>query len=744
MSKNKTTKVLPAYNGYIETSKDALIILQSVLNGTLQAVQRRPLDNERKHLIKSGNTFVFIEETSGIKRWTDGTSWSPSRILGRFLIYRELSKNVSKENIKNSKKCADNLTKDSNASQEIATNNAEEVKVPASNTLPSLSGSKLTSQPITAYAMAGGDAIVSSINKRKRDRAKSEFSNEEYDAAKQATILDNYIYRSDGLIKKSISLCLYPNSTYRKTIHLVSYYNTNDVVNNLLIKPSNDNNLKEVTLSFELLEALRNTSLGHAITNKKNNGNTLESHGFVDTDGFDEFTMMNFLKDYNDRYATMNKRRQLNAVAPNYDPYRAANSSYFIENDQQYPSLQQQQQQQQQHRYAQVQERQSQDQQNQEQQQLQSHQAQQFHPSYQAGTYQIPQTSNFNYKYDYGFHHVQHPSSFASESSQVYNQSYYTPNVTYPSGTYTPQTSISSTGTRTNSYGYGSVGGFIPNTKLAKLSFDQSQTQAQAQSQSQQVSTSSSGPVPVTTQQPPQQPQPPQQSQSPNTMLTSRQSYDLYPSGTNTPQYVNTEAQNTGYTYPPYPSHTPQPQAQQYMQYQNSIDSTPKTNQYITNSSKQHVLSNVKNTGNSPLNGLAMYNTSNGNSNISRSNTPVLPHTGAAGQNILPFPQQAQLQMPMQIPSPLRIHPTNVLPSNEMHDNRKTAAITGAVINAANGSNNNNISANNSTNNASSSNGNNSNSNATGGFSGNSSAPNKFPMSLHTPGDIVPVTTSYI
>lgn len=32
----------------------------------------------------------------GIKRWTDGLVWSPSRILGNFLIYRELEKPTNK------------------------------------------------------------------------------------------------------------------------------------------------------------------------------------------------------------------------------------------------------------------------------------------------------------------------------------------------------------------------------------------------------------------------------------------------------------------------------------------------------------------------------------------------------------------------------------------------------------------------------------------------------------------------
>ncbi|KAF9907727.1 hypothetical protein EC991_010674 [Linnemannia zychae] len=41
-------------------------------------------------LIIPGSVFVFDEEESGIHRWTDGKIWSPSRICGNFLIYREL------------------------------------------------------------------------------------------------------------------------------------------------------------------------------------------------------------------------------------------------------------------------------------------------------------------------------------------------------------------------------------------------------------------------------------------------------------------------------------------------------------------------------------------------------------------------------------------------------------------------------------------------------------------------------
>lgn len=48
-------------------------------------VTRRLRDDERK-LVRSGQVFVFDERESGIKRWTDGLLWSPSRILWNFLV----------------------------------------------------------------------------------------------------------------------------------------------------------------------------------------------------------------------------------------------------------------------------------------------------------------------------------------------------------------------------------------------------------------------------------------------------------------------------------------------------------------------------------------------------------------------------------------------------------------------------------------------------------------------------------
>src|SRR6195952_5636341 len=82
----------PTFTGHVATTQDALILFEGCLQGHLSHVPRRPHDRERSTLIRSGSVFIYEENASGIKRWTDGVTWSPSRILGNFLVYRELDK----------------------------------------------------------------------------------------------------------------------------------------------------------------------------------------------------------------------------------------------------------------------------------------------------------------------------------------------------------------------------------------------------------------------------------------------------------------------------------------------------------------------------------------------------------------------------------------------------------------------------------------------------------------------------
>lgn len=82
---------IETFYGLIETTADALKVIELCRQGKLGRVRRRLHERERK-MIRSGSVFVFDETESGVKRWTDGRLWSPSRILGNFLIYRELER----------------------------------------------------------------------------------------------------------------------------------------------------------------------------------------------------------------------------------------------------------------------------------------------------------------------------------------------------------------------------------------------------------------------------------------------------------------------------------------------------------------------------------------------------------------------------------------------------------------------------------------------------------------------------
>ncbi|KDQ08468.1 hypothetical protein BOTBODRAFT_59327 [Botryobasidium botryosum FD-172 SS1] len=78
-------------NAFLRTTADCLIVLEAFERHMIPRIHRRLREPERRRFIRSGAVFVFDEKESEIKRWTDGFSWSPSRILGNFLVYREIS-----------------------------------------------------------------------------------------------------------------------------------------------------------------------------------------------------------------------------------------------------------------------------------------------------------------------------------------------------------------------------------------------------------------------------------------------------------------------------------------------------------------------------------------------------------------------------------------------------------------------------------------------------------------------------
>ncbi|KAH7322759.1 Gti1/Pac2 family-domain-containing protein [Stachybotrys elegans] len=81
--------MMETYHGYVRTPADAIKLFEACRLGLLPRVQRRLSEKERQS-IRSGSVFVWDEREAGMRRWTDGKSWSASRVSGSFLTYREM------------------------------------------------------------------------------------------------------------------------------------------------------------------------------------------------------------------------------------------------------------------------------------------------------------------------------------------------------------------------------------------------------------------------------------------------------------------------------------------------------------------------------------------------------------------------------------------------------------------------------------------------------------------------------
>ncbi|KAJ3236312.1 hypothetical protein HDU81_010901 [Chytriomyces hyalinus] len=79
------------YNGRIKDSLDAGIVIEACIKGILRKVSAAMEVSSIE--IRSGTVFVIDEGDGNIQRWRDGYQWSPSRISGGFLIYRQVETN---------------------------------------------------------------------------------------------------------------------------------------------------------------------------------------------------------------------------------------------------------------------------------------------------------------------------------------------------------------------------------------------------------------------------------------------------------------------------------------------------------------------------------------------------------------------------------------------------------------------------------------------------------------------------
>ena len=206
----------PTFYGHIASTQDALLLFEACLSGALNHVARRPHDRERASLIKSGNVFIYEEHSSGIKRWTDGVPWSPSRILGNFLVYRELERPFPPGEKKRAMKRSKRSPGISKAQEPYG-------------------------GPSSAYSAASTAASTF-------DSPNSSSLSKETERSLIGSLVDSYGFKDEGLVKKTVSVTVGGVSH-----HLVSYYTVADVMNNKFNTPTKDPRFQHITPRPDLI-----------------------------------------------------------------------------------------------------------------------------------------------------------------------------------------------------------------------------------------------------------------------------------------------------------------------------------------------------------------------------------------------------------------------------------------------------------------------------------------------------------
>lgn len=224
----------PTWQGFLDTTKDAMTVVEAALQGRLNHISRRPHDKERAEMLTSGTVLVYEENASGIKRWTDAVHWSPSRVMNNCLIYRQLVRALKPEEKKTAlnPSCGTKRKRKESAGSSVtkAGDNLNNSDDEYEN--PSYEG-----------ALPGDD-----------DSAGKVYANFAQNLTPEqqrrfcGSLIDSYEFKEGGLMKKTISV------KYQGTHHhVISYYSLEDVVSGKLKRPFQDPRLEHVQPRPELL-----------------------------------------------------------------------------------------------------------------------------------------------------------------------------------------------------------------------------------------------------------------------------------------------------------------------------------------------------------------------------------------------------------------------------------------------------------------------------------------------------------
>ncbi|OZJ01749.1 hypothetical protein BZG36_05242, partial [Bifiguratus adelaidae] len=165
--------------------------------GPLHRVQRRLSEKERAS-IRSGSVYAWDEREAGMRRWTDGRNWSPSRVSGAFLTYRELD-----------------------FKRRTAVTSASR-------------------SPHSSERYSPDEDMEPSTNSSSNASSGSASSGSSQSAPKSS----NFVYKAQGLIKQSFSI---HTATHQK-LHVISYFTKADVMGGKLMTPTADPALKGIAV----------------------------------------------------------------------------------------------------------------------------------------------------------------------------------------------------------------------------------------------------------------------------------------------------------------------------------------------------------------------------------------------------------------------------------------------------------------------------------------------------------------
>ncbi|KAG8763113.1 hypothetical protein FRC11_005965 [Ceratobasidium sp. 423] len=187
----------------LKSTKDALLIIEAAERGLFPRLVRRLTEQERAQSIYSGAILVYDELESHIRRFTDTLVWSPSRIIGNYLVYREMRKH------------------------EPRPTSRAGVALP-----PQATSSRSLVRPRT-----GSDLEQCETERKKKEQLYV------------GSLTHNERFKPNGLVKRTFSLV-----TEDKHIHVISYYTYEDAMEDRFLTPSEHPEFANLSISQELLK----------------------------------------------------------------------------------------------------------------------------------------------------------------------------------------------------------------------------------------------------------------------------------------------------------------------------------------------------------------------------------------------------------------------------------------------------------------------------------------------------------